>query len=80
MFVFPENAIHCFWMKDMNFPIDIVWLDAKQQVMHVQEGVRPETYPMQFCPPSESRYVVEYMSGMTESIGLEVGDRVDIRY
>jgi hypothetical protein len=28
LFIFEESAKHSFWMKDMKFPIDIIWLDS----------------------------------------------------
>ena len=30
-FIFPNSGIHGIWMKDMDFPIDIIWLDENYQ-------------------------------------------------
>ena len=30
LFVFPKTGYHSFWMKDMSFPIDIIWLSKEK--------------------------------------------------
>lgn len=66
LFVFSENARHSFWMKEMNYPIDIVWLDDKKRVMHIERCVSPETYPETFSSERESRFVIEVPCGWAE--------------
>ena len=29
LFIFPQSAIHSFWMKEMNFSLDIIWINTK---------------------------------------------------
>ena len=36
LFIFEESAKHSFWMKDMKFPIDIIWLDSASKVVHIE--------------------------------------------
>lgn len=31
-FVLPEPGLHGFWMRDMAFPIDLVWITPRQRV------------------------------------------------
>ncbi len=72
LFVFDEPTGQCFWMKDMNFAIDMVWLDARREVVHVVTAAEPESYPGTFCPGSEARYVLETAAGKS---GASVGQR-----
>src|SRR3990167_4883700 len=44
LFVFPNVDYHAIWMKDMKFPIDIIWLDENKQVVDVVESATPESY------------------------------------
>lgn len=50
LFVFPESGYHAFWMKDMQFPIDIIWVAADGTIVDIAPVVRPETYPKTFEP------------------------------
>ncbi len=77
LFVFEEASDqHCFWMKDMQFSIDMVWLDEEKRVVHVERGVEPASYPQTYCPVSPARYVLEVDSERSEALGLNVGEQV----
>ena len=41
LFIFEESAKHSFWMKDMKFPIDIIWLDSDGEVVHIEQNLQP---------------------------------------
>lgn len=76
LFEFKTSDTWCFWMKDMNFPLDMVWLDVNRYVVYIQNNVSPNTFPETFCPTERAKYVVEVNAGLIKEIGLEVGDRV----
>src|SRR3989344_9043068 len=38
LFVFNKPDKHLFWMKDMNFPIDIIWLDVNKKVIYIKKS------------------------------------------
>jgi uncharacterized protein len=76
LFVFEETSKHCFWMKGMKFPIDIIWLDESWKVVHVAASVPPESYPSSFCPEKPARYVLEVQTGLTEKTGVSVGSQL----
>ncbi len=73
LFVFNVPAVQCFWMKDMHFPIDIIWLSSVKQIVYIQGNVSPNTYPESFCPPNSAQYVIELNSGQAHALQLEVG-------
>ena len=77
LFIFPSNALHGIWMKDMRFPIDIVWFDEDWMIIDIREQVQPETYPEVFYPRSESRYVLELNAGTVQRHGIRIGSVVD---
>jgi len=74
VFIFPDSDFHGIWMKDMNFPIDIIWLNEQKQVVDFEGNVLPDTYPEIFLPDAPAKYVVEANAGVTESLNLAVGD------
>jgi uncharacterized membrane protein (UPF0127 family) len=73
LFVFDEPDEHCFWMKDMRFPIDIVWLDTDKRIVHIRENVDPDTFPKSFCPDQPAQYVLEFNTGTVSELGLSPG-------
>ncbi|MFA5290844.1 MAG: DUF192 domain-containing protein [Candidatus Paceibacterota bacterium] len=59
LFVYPEPAIQGFWMKDMHFPIDIIWFDVNKKIIGATKNLRPESYPQVFYSPEPIKYALE---------------------
>jgi len=76
LFAYKQPSILCFWMKDMHFPIDMLWVSASRRVVHVQLGVAPTSYPKAFCGPQPAQYVIELSAGQAAQAKLQVGDCV----
>ncbi len=76
MFVFPEPKEECFWMKDMRFSIDMVWLNEKREIIKIEPNVAPETYPTTYCADN-TKYVLEINSGHAQKLGLQQGQMLN---
>ncbi|MFW5954912.1 MAG: DUF192 domain-containing protein [Guyparkeria sp.] len=78
LFVYPDEAPRAFWMKNVAFPIDIVFLDADWRVVGSTRAAPP--CPGSDCPLYRSgapaRYVLELPAGTAERLGLAVGSRI----
>lgn len=79
LFVFDDAGRHGFWMKDMNFSIDILWLDESGVIVDIAESVAPNTYPEIFYPSLEASYVLEVPAGIASANEYDIGDRAEIR-
>lgn len=84
LFVFEKSGRLGFWMKDMEFPIDIVWINEDGVVVHAEREVGPDTYfnynpPKTFVNGPEALYVLELASGESEKLGLYLGTKVVIQ-
>ena len=75
-FIFQTSAKYSFWMRDMKFPIDIIWIDDSLHVVFIKESVSPETYPDMFVPPTPALYVLEVSAGEVGKNKIKVGDSV----
>lgn len=75
LFVFEKMDTYSFWMPDMHFAIDIIWLDENMKVMHIQENATPESYPTNFTPPVPAKYVLEVPAYFSKEKGIVVGDQ-----
>lgn len=76
LFVFQEPNIYTFWMKDMNFPLDIIWLDQDKKIVHIEHALSPSTYPESFGPKIPTQYVIEVSAG--DASRLVLGQSIDI--
>ena len=76
LFVFDYPSLYPFWMKDMNFPIDIIWIDENYKIVFIKKNAQPESYPETFSPPVESSYVLEVNALFSDKNNLKVGDIV----
>lgn len=76
LFVYERSVLPGFWMLDMNFAIDIIWIDKNQKIVGITENVAPETYPEVFRPPSPVLYVLEVNAGWANERGISAGDKV----
>ncbi len=79
LFLFASNGFHSIWMKDMNYPIDIVWLNEQKSVVHIEQHIKPESYPRTFIPAVPARYVIELPADATEKYGIKQGDQATFR-
>jgi uncharacterized membrane protein (UPF0127 family) len=78
LFVFPKPARYSFWMKDMNYPIDIVWIGEDKKIVHFVANAKPESYPNTFTSEAEALYVLEVPSGFIQENHVSIGDKVEL--
>ena len=73
LFSFDHPALECFWMKDMHFALDIIWLAANQRIGAIEANISPSTYPHTFCPKVSAKYVIELDAGQAAAARLQIG-------
>lgn len=81
LFVFSSATKHSFWMKDTLIPLDMIWMDYAHRVVDMRTQVPPCTSdpcPV-YTPSANALYVLEINSGLSDTIGLKIGDEVDFR-
>jgi uncharacterized membrane protein (UPF0127 family) len=75
-FVFKKTDIYPFWMKDMSFAIDIIWVDANGTIVDIWQNATPDTYPNAYKPARPAKYVLEVSADFTRQNSVHVGDKV----
>lgn len=78
LFIFSQPDRHRFWMPDMRFPIDIIWI-AGDKVIDIDKNVSNRfdpARPVFFTPSSPVRYVLEVNAGFSKKYGIKIGDPV----
>lgn len=71
---FDTDSTWGIWMKDMEIPIDIVWLDKNKKVIYIVKNASPATgMDVTYTPKSAARYVIELTAGAVDKAGINVG-------
>ena len=80
LFVFDEPDIYPFWMKDMRFPIDIIWI-LDDKVVEIWEDAPPPTGSKipRYIPKNKANFVLEIPAGEAERYNIKIGDRVNLQ-
>ena len=75
LFVFPTKEVRTFWMKDMNFPLDIIWI-TDNKIIGIEKNLQPEgSHPLRsYQSPSAVNYVLEVNAGFCEKEKIKIGD------
>ena len=83
LFVFEEERALHFWMKEMHFPLDIIWIDAQCSLLEIAADV-PTPPPNggnddipRVQSPSPARFVLEVNAGEAARNGLQAGDQIE---
>jgi uncharacterized membrane protein (UPF0127 family) len=76
LFVFAQQGLYPFWMKDMSFPIDIVWINAQHDVVAVRRDLSPSTYPQTYVSGEPAQYVLELQANRARSLGIVKGTTI----
>lgn len=75
LFIFPTEAMHSFYMKNTEFPLDIIYIDGNQKIASFQKNAQP--YDESSLPSNVPvKYVLEVNAGLSDQIGLQVGDSI----
>jgi uncharacterized membrane protein (UPF0127 family) len=81
LFVFGRPGDYSFWMKDMKFPIDIIWLDEHKRVVHIEHALEP-CGPIScptYNPDENSLYVLETVAGFAKEHGIRESTQVEFQ-
>jgi len=75
LFIFPDVTHHSFYMKNTQFPLDIIYIDENLKIASFQKNAKPFD---ESGLPSDGpvKFVLEINAGLSDKWGLEVGDTV----
>ena len=79
LFIFQTPGNYAFWMKDMNYALDILWANASGTITTIHPNLSPQTYPQAFYPQTpDALYVLEVPAGYSAEKNIKVGDTMQI--
>lgn len=82
LFVFEKKGPYQFWMKDMKFAIDIIWIDENKKIVDIIADVPPEPGTSdkklrKYSSRSDALYVLEVNAGLSVLHELGIGDQIN---
>lgn len=79
LFTLPQTHVPRFWMKDMNFPLDIIWV-REGRIVDISKNVPPPSggnLPL-YSPGEPTDAVLEVNAGWTETHNINIGDKLEV--
>jgi hypothetical protein len=78
LFVFPDKQVRSFWMKEMLFPLDIIWLDGNR-IVKISANLPPEGMAPSKAYSSDLpvNYVLEVNAGWVNRAGIKIGEQIN---
>jgi len=75
LMAFDSSDAHAIWMKDMNFSLDLLWLNDKKEVVYIVKNAPPEDPAVTiFTLKDPALYILELPAGSVEKAGIKTGD------
>lgn len=85
LFIFEDQGIRSMWMLNMQFSLDIMWIDAQGNVVHIEKDTQPcksalETMNCTFTNGNgeEAKYVLEVAAGFVDKFGITENSKLKI--
>lgn len=75
---FQKPDFYTFWMRDMKFPIDIIWIGSDSRIVDITKNISPNSFPKTFTSQDKAQYVVEVNAGYADAHGITIGATVDL--
>ncbi len=79
LFIYDHKEQYNFWMKDMHFPLDFIWINGKT-VADITKNVPPPTgdgQPAIVVPKEQVDKVLEINAGTIQALHIQPGDEVE---
>lgn len=81
LFDLGDTRIPAFWMKDVRFPLDMLFIGEDRRIVSIAADVQPEPGAAdaelrRYSPPSAVRYVLELNGGAATRLALDAGDEL----
>ncbi|MBP9758194.1 DUF192 domain-containing protein [Candidatus Dojkabacteria bacterium] len=74
LFIFPDENIRTFWMKNTYIPLDMIFMDSKLNIIKIHKNTIPLDTSVLYSSEKPSQYVLEINAGESASSNLQIGD------
>lgn len=85
LFIFEDEGIRSMWMLNMQFSLDVLWIDSQGNVVHIEKDTQPcksalETMACTFANGNgeEAKYVLEVTAGFVDKFNITENSKLEI--
>ena len=80
-FIFPEEGIYNFWMKNTLIPLDIIWINSNKEIVFIKKNAPPclEEICETFSSDEKALYVLELNAKTADKINLNLEEKVEFK-
>lgn len=78
LFEFQRAGKYAFWMKNMKFPLDIIWI-FQGKIVHIEKNIQPD-FVGTLAPLEEADEVLEINAGNVDGLGIKIGDTISVMH
>jgi uncharacterized protein len=78
LFVYSDEEVRSFWMKNTLIPLSIAYMDANGRIVDLQDMKPLDDDPPHYVSAEPARYALEVNKGFFEEHGVKVGDRANL--
>jgi len=79
LFIFQDEQIRSFWMKNTLIPLDIIFIDSNNMIVDIQAAEPCKSDPcINYVSKYPAKYVLEVNQGYSERNNISIGDKLDM--
>lgn len=75
IFIFPEDKVAEFWMKNTLIPLDMIFIGSDGEIKHIHPMAKPLDTTL-ISSIAKVKAVLELNGGEAQALGIMIGDRV----
>ncbi|MBN2226942.1 MAG: DUF192 domain-containing protein [candidate division Zixibacteria bacterium] len=76
LFIFAQEEIRSFWMRNTHIPLDIIFVNAQKEIVSIHKNTTPYVEE-EYLSGQPALYVVEVNGGFADAYNINVDDRVN---
>ncbi|MDD9867975.1 MAG: DUF192 domain-containing protein [Candidatus Campbellbacteria bacterium] len=73
--IFDKEQKYGFLATQTFFSVDVVWLGKRRDVVHIEYGIEPHTFPEIFSPDKSAKYMLIVPANYVKEKGIKKGMR-----
>jgi len=78
LFINEEEDLYSFWMKDVRFPLDIIWIKGNKIVgLEKKVPVENNSDYQKYLPPEPVDKILELKGGISQNYNIKKGDKIN---
>jgi len=82
LFIFPDENLRSFWMKNMKIPLDMLFISADKKIIDIKENFAPCLSDIceSYFSAGPAKYVLEINAGLVKEKNIKIGEEIRINY